>query len=137
MRIERSWWKTALVRIVGGSLGIALTACASLATKAEGRGGDAVTQWTLIGDYYGSAAANWRTLAVMQMAMHDALNAAHPVYGRWWPAAAGEPAADKANPEVAMAAAADEVLVLLHPDRDAETAAAFATVLARYPDDAS
>jgi hypothetical protein len=132
-----SRWKSWVGRVAAGLPCIALTACASLATKAEGRGGDAVTQWTLIGDYYGSAAANWRTLAVMQMAMHDALNAAHPVYGRWWPAAAGEPAADKANPEVAMAAAADEVLVLLHPDRDAETAAAFATVLARYPDDAS
>jgi hypothetical protein len=120
---------------MGGLPCIALAACASLATKAERRGGDAVTEWTLIGDYYGNAAANWRTLAVMQMAMHDALNAAHPVYGRWWSAAAGEPAADKANPEVAMAAAADEVLALLHPDRDAETAAAFATIMARYPDD--
>jgi hypothetical protein len=131
------WYESWVARIMAGLPCIALTACASLATKAERRGGDAVTQWTLIGDYYGNAAANWRTLAVMQMAMHDALNAAHPVYGRWWPAAAGEPAADKANPEVAMAAAADEVLGLLHPDRDAETAAAFATIIARYPDDAS
>src|SRR5580658_3938164 len=137
MSIDRTWWKTAIVRIVAGSLGMALTACASLATKAERRGGDAVTEWTLIGDYYGSAAANWRTLAVMQMAMHDAMNAAHPVYGRWWPAAAGEPAADGANPEVAMAAAAAQVLVQLHPDREAETAAALATILARFPDEAS
>jgi hypothetical protein len=134
--LRPSRWKSSIGRIVAGLPCIALAGCASLATKAERRGGDAVTQWTLIGDYYGNAAANWRTLAVMQMAMHDALNAAHPVYMRWWPAAAGEPAADKANPEVAMAAAADEVLALLHPDRDAETAAAFATILARYPDDA-
>lgn len=96
-----------------------------------------MTQWTLIGDYYGNAGANWRTLAVMQMAMHDALNAAHPVYSRWSPAAAEEPAPGEANPEVAMAAAADEVLALLHPDREAETAAAFATILARYPEGAS
>jgi hypothetical protein len=116
---------------------MALTACASLATKAERRGGDAVTQWTLIGDYYGRGAANWHTLAIMQMAMHDALNAAHPVYARWWPATAGEPAADGANPEVAMAAAAVQVLELLHPDREGESAAAFATIMARYPDDAS
>ena len=139
---ERTWrsraseWKSWLGRSMAVLACIALASCASLATKAERRGGDAVTQWTLIGDYYGNPAANWRTLAVMQMAMHDALNAAHPVYNRWWPAAAGEPGADKANPEVAMAAAADEVLALLHPDRDAETAAAFATILARYPDDA-
>jgi hypothetical protein len=131
-----SEWKSRLFRITAGLPCIALAACVSLATKAERRGGDSVTQWTLIADYYGNRAANWRTLAVMQMAMHDALNAAHPVYNRWWPAAAGEPAEDKANPEVAMAAAADEVLALLHPDRDTETAAAFATILARYPDDA-
>jgi hypothetical protein len=126
-----------MIRIVAGSLCLALTGCASLATQAERRGADAVTQWTLIGDYYGRGAANWRTLAIMQMAMHDALNAAHPVYGRWWPAADGEPAADGANPEVAMAAAAVEVLTLLHPDRAGESAAAFATIMARYPDGAS
>ena len=96
-----------------------------------------MTQWTLIGDDYGRGVANWRTLAIMQMAMHDALNAAHSVYGRWSPAAADEPAAERANPEVAMAAAAAEVLMMLHPDRQAETSAAFATVMARYPDDAS
>jgi hypothetical protein len=116
---------------------LALAACASLATKAERRGGDAVTQWTLIGDYYGNGDANWRTLAIMQMAMHDALNAAHPVYARWWPSAADEPAPDGADPEVAMASAALEVLVLLHPEREAETASAFASIMARYPDSAS
>lgn len=116
---------------------LALSACTSLATKAGRRGGDAVTQWTLIGDYYGKGAANWHTLAIMQMAMHDAMNAAHPVYARWWQAAADEPAADGADPEVAMAAAAAQVLVQLHPDREAETAAALATVLARFPDVAS
>lgn len=116
---------------------LALAACASLATEAQRRGGDAVTEWTLIGDCYGNGAANWRTLAVLQTAMHDALNAAHPVYGRWSPAGAGEPAVDGANPEVAMAAAAVEVLSTLHPEREAETKAAFASVMAHYPDDAS
>jgi hypothetical protein len=116
---------------------VAQTACASLATQAARRGGDAVTQWTLIGDCYGNGAANWRTLAIMQTAMHDALNAASPVYRRWSPPESGEPVADGANPEVAMAAAAEEALVLLHPDREKDTEAAFATVMARYPDDAS
>jgi hypothetical protein len=128
--------KAFLGRITAGVSCMTLAACASLATKAERRGGDAVTEWTLIGDYYGNGAANWHTLAIMQMAMHDALSAAHPAYGRWWPATAGEPAADGANPEVAMAAAADQVLVLLHPDREAETATAFASVMARYADGA-
>jgi hypothetical protein len=133
-----SRWKSALGRVVAVCLCLVPAACASsLATQAERRGADAVTQWTLIGDYYGNGAANWRTLAVMQVAMHDALNAAHPVYSRWSPAAAGEPAADEANPEVAMAAAADEVLALLHPDREAETAAAFVSIMARYPEGAS
>jgi hypothetical protein len=126
-----------MIRILGVFPCVALMACSSLATKAERRGADTVTQWTLIGDYYGNGAANWRTLAIMQMAMHDALNAAHPVYGRWWSGAPGEPAADRANPEVAMAAAAAEVLVLLHPKRRGETAAALASVMARYPDDAA
>jgi hypothetical protein len=124
-------------RRLAGFASVILSACASLATQAEHRGADAVTQWTLIGDHYGNGAANWRTLAIMQMAMHDALNAAHSVYGRWWPADDDEAAVDGANPEVAMAAAANEVLVLLHPDRAVETAAAFATILMRYPDDAN
>jgi hypothetical protein len=131
------WCKVAIDGILAGFACLALAACSSLATKAERRGADTVTQWTLIGDYYGDGAANWRTLAIMHMAIHDALNAAHPVYQRWWPAAPGEPAADGANPEVAMAAAAAQVLVLLHPDREAETATAFASIMARYPDDAS
>jgi hypothetical protein len=137
MRTDQTGWRADGVSIVLGYLCLALTACATLATNAERRGGDAVTQWTLIGDYYGNGDANWRTLAIMQMAMHDALNAAHPVYARWWPLAADEPAADGADPEIAMASAAREVLVLLHPEHEAETAAAFATIMARYPDSAS
>ncbi len=132
-----SRWMAAIGRVLVAGICLGLAACASLATKAERHGGDAVTQWTLIADYYGDGAANWRTLAVMQAAMHDALNAAHPVYRRWWPAGADEPVADGAAPEVAMASAAAEVLVVLHPDRKAETERAFASIMARYPDNAS
>jgi len=110
--------------------------CASLATTAQQRGAGAVTQWTLIGDYYGRGAANWRSLAILHMAMHDALNAAHSTYARWCPAEPDEPGAAGASPEVAMAAAAHEVLSLLHPDHRAETAASWQSVLAQYPDDA-
>ncbi|HSY24211.1 MAG TPA: vanadium-dependent haloperoxidase [Polyangiaceae bacterium] len=113
---------------------LSLTACGSLASQAERRGADAVTEWTLIADFYGGGASNWRTLAIMHMAMHDALNAAHPVYARWLPASADEPSPEGADPEVAMAAAAEAVLERLHPQHAADTADAFATVLARYPD---
>ena len=135
--LARDWSRILrFIRILAWIPCLTFAACATLATRADRRGGDTVTQWTLIGDDYGRGVANWRTLAIMQMAMHDALNAAHSVYGRWSPAAADEPSAERANPEVAMAAAAAEVLLMLHPDRQAETSAAFATILARYPDDA-
>jgi hypothetical protein len=97
---------------------------------------DAVTRWTAVADRYGNGGANWRTLAIMHMAMHDALNAARPVYERWSAAAPDEPIAQGANPEVAMAAAAREVLVRLHPDRTADTAAEFAKAVAGVPEDA-
>jgi hypothetical protein len=131
-------WKQAAQRSLAGLASLLLPACASsLANRAEQLGAGTVTQWTLIADYYGHGTANWRSLAILHRAMHDALNAAHPVYGRWWDATDGEPEVEGANPEVALAAAADEVLRLLHPDHQEETAAALATVLARYPNDAS
>ena len=132
-----NWWRASVGPVAAICVCLPLVACASLATKAQSRGGDTVTQWTLIADDYGNGAANWRTLAIMQMAMHDALNAADPIYRRWWPATADEPAPDGANPEVAMASAALEVLRNLHPTREEEILAAFADVMARYPDDAS
>jgi hypothetical protein len=122
---------------LGACLCAAAAGCApSLDAIAARRGGDVVTQWSLIADYYGAGAANWRTLFIMHEAMHDALNAAQPVYSRWSPAASGEPDAQGASAEVAMASAAGEVLLLLHPDRASETRAALEHVLARYREDA-
>jgi hypothetical protein len=116
-------------------LGLVWAGCASsLVAEAQRRGGDPVTEWTLIADYYGNGHANWRTMAILQMAMHDALNAADPVYGRWSAVSAAEAETAGANPEVAMAAAAHEVLQLLHPEHATETSAALAAVLARWPD---
>ena len=132
-----NWWRASVGPVAAICVCLPLVACASLATKAQSRGGDTVTQWTLIADDYGNGAANWRTLAIMQMAMHDALNAADPIYRRWWPATADEPPPGGASPEVAMASAALEVLRNLHPTREEEILAAFADVMARYPDDAS
>jgi hypothetical protein len=123
--------------VLGALLCIGVAGCSSsLDTVAARRGGDAVTQWSLIADYYGAGAANWRTLFIMHEAMHDALNAAQPVYSRWWPAASGEPDPQGANAEVAMASAASVVLTLLHPEHASETRAALEHVLARYADDA-
>jgi len=117
--------------------GLLPSCAASLATRAAEKGGDAVTSWTLIADDYGDGSPNWRTLAVMHMAMHDSLNAARPRYARWSPPVADEPRGRGADPDVAMAAAAYEVLWLLHPQRRADTERALATILRRYPQDAS
>jgi hypothetical protein len=78
---------------------------------------DAVTEWTLMGDSFGQGVANWRTLAIMHRAMHDALNAALPIYSRWQPPEPDEPSSYDALPQAAMVAAARQVLLALHPDR--------------------
>ena len=105
------------------------------------RAADAVTEWTLLADRLGQSYANWRTLAIMHMAMHDALNAARPaaarpVYARWAAAVPGEPAAGQASPEAALAAAAHTVLLQLHPDHRADADALLVRALGRSPDGA-
>jgi hypothetical protein len=126
----------ALHRALAAAACVALAGCGWRGIGLDRPRVDDVTRWAAIGDRYGNGNANWRTLAIMHMAMHDALNAAHPVYERWSPAAPDEPPADGANPEVAMAAAAREVLLQLHPDRASDTEAAFAKAMAGHPDDA-
>lgn len=82
---------------------------------------DPVTEWTALADQIGGGrTANWHTLAIMHRAMHDAANAALPIYARWDPPAPDEPPGVGAVPQAAMAAAAREVIVLLHPARHAE-----------------
>ncbi|WP_426956652.1 vanadium-dependent haloperoxidase [Muricoccus radiodurans] len=78
--------------------------------------GGLVTAWTLAADRLGGGASNWRTRAIMHIAMHDALNAAEPRYARWRPAGRGEPPPNGAAPLVAMAAAAYHVLLTRHPE---------------------
>ncbi len=97
------------------------------------RAADAVTSWTLLADHLGHGGANWRSLAIMHIAMHDAYNAAKPTYTRWFPRGADEPAAQGAMPEAAMAAAAREVLIRLQPDDKAAIEDQFATVEKRLP----
>lgn len=97
---------------------------------------DALTRWTLLADYLGGGFANWRTLAIMQPAMHDALNAAQPVYVRWFPPERDEPPPAGADPRVAMAAAARDVLARLHPNDLAVIDRTWRAALAQAPDGA-
>jgi PAP2 superfamily len=84
--------------------------------------GTPVGRWSVAADRLGRGAANWRSMAVMHIAMHDALNAAEPRFARWAPAAPDEPPADGASPLVAMAAAAYQVLLARHQEDAAEEA---------------
>ena len=90
-----------------------------------------VTEWTALADQVGGAAANWHTLAIMHRAMHDAGNATLPIYARWDPPAPDEPPGVGAVPQAAMAAAAREVIALLHPARRAEADRLLYDALAR------
>jgi len=94
---------------------------------------DAVTTWTLLADHLGHGAANWRSLAIMHVAMHDAYNAARPVYVRWQPADDDEPAVGGADPQAAMAAAAREVLIRLQPGDAAAIEDQFQTAERQLP----
>lgn len=106
---------------------------AASAVPAEAIAADAVTEWTLEADRLGQGGANWRTLAIMHRAMHDAANAVQPRYARWSPPLAGEPPAAGAMLEAALAGAAAQVLVDLHPDHQAEIGALFQSALRRLP----
>jgi hypothetical protein len=125
-----------ILRVVAALAFLSLTGCGWRGLDLDHPRVDSVTRWSKVADRYGNGAANWRTLAIMHRAMHDALNASRPIYERWSAATPDEPAAEHANPEVAMAAAAREVLVRLHPDRASETADEYAKALAGVPDDA-
>jgi hypothetical protein len=86
-----------------------------------------VTDWSLAayhvikaGDGYGDPMAASRSLAMMHAAMHDAVNAVHPRYQRYALAAA-PPSSSKADPAVAAAVAAHDVLAALYPQAPAST----------------
>lgn len=92
-----------------------------------------VTVWTDEADRLNGGNANWHSLAIMHRAMHDALNAADPVYARWDPPARDEPAGEGVSPEAAMETAAATALVQLHPDHRGEIMKLLADELARLP----
>jgi hypothetical protein len=89
----------------------------------------AVTVWTVLADRLGSGGPNWRTIALMHLAMHDALNAVEPRFARFAPPVPDEPSAAGALPAVAMAAAAFQVLIARHPDQVALLEPAFRSAL--------
>lgn len=78
-------------------------------------GGGPVTSWTLIGARALPDRLDIRTVALMHLAMHDALNAIEPRYARYAPAEPGEPPAAGADPTLSAAAAARAVLAARHP----------------------
>jgi hypothetical protein len=84
------------------------------------------TRWTLLAEGLAGGAVNWRTLAILHVAMHDSLNAAAPRFARFAAATAEEPPAAGALPALAMAAAAHQVLVLRHPEEAARSDALLA-----------
>lgn len=112
---------------------LAVAALFTLVTTAAHALPTSVTVWTDQADRLNGGNANWRSLAIMHRAMHDALNAADPVYARWDAPARGEPASEGASPEAAMEAAAATALSGLHPDRQGEIMALLAEELSRLP----
>lgn len=127
--IRAWWWPNSVCR---SWLTLALLSCLAIfAPLRPAMAVDVVTQWTLLADAYSRGGANFRTMAIMHQAMHDALNAAQPIYARWSPATPNEPAADGAMPRAAMYAAARRVLIGLHPDRKVATARAYFQALGR------
>ena len=119
----------------GGTAGVvwsAVLALSLLAVAPRAVAGDSVSEWAELADGYGDGLANWRTLAIMHQAMHDALNATLPTYGRWTPPAVDEPSGEGALPEAALAAAAAQVLRMLHPSRQVETERALQKALDRF-----
>ena len=114
--------------VLAGVVAAALAASASKALAA-----DAVTEWTLEADRLGHGGANWHTLAIMHQAIHDAANAVQPRYARWSLPLADEPPAAGARLEAAIAGAAAQVLVNMHPDQQAEIGVLFQSAMRRLP----
>src|SRR6476620_5020290 len=72
-----------------------------------------------------------RTLAMMHVAMSDAVNAVHNRYTRFTP---DIPAAQNASAEAAAASAAREILIRQYPGQKARIDAAFAETMQTIPD---
>jgi hypothetical protein len=117
---------------------IALAAFASTAAAAEpawcaSRCDQVVVDWNAqihqviqAADGYASPMAATRTLAMVHLAMHDAVNAVEP---RYYAYAYAAPATRAADPAVAAAVAAHDVLLALYPQQKEMLRGALATTL--------
>ena len=108
---------------------VALCAIVALLVVSSPARADVVTDWqetTLA-----VQGANIRTLAMVHVAMFDALNSVTPLYH---PYAVSLPGAGGASPEAAAAAAAYGVLIRLLPAKQVDLDAALALSLATIPD---
>lgn len=107
----------------------------SLLLMAGAAAADVVTDWNLVAELvaprFGGPQQQSRALAMVQIAVHDALNAISPRYDRYTSLA---PASPDASPDAAVAAAARRTLLqLLAPLPDsAPKQAAIATIEAAY-----
>lgn len=120
-----------LAAIVSRAVGVAVTVALLAGAAHPAAAADAVTEWSLLADSVAHGSANWHTLAIMHQAMHDARNAAEPVYTRWFPPTSDDPAGAGADPDAAMAAAARRVLATEHPADLAAIEQTYQTALAR------
>ena len=107
-------------------------AIVAAALPCPARAADAVTEWTVEADRLGGGGANWRTLAIMHMAMHDVAQEVAPRYESWSGRRAA-PAPGAPSLRAALAAAAAEVLVELHPAATAEIQALRRSALGSLP----
>src|SRR5688572_11913100 len=95
---------------------------------------DVVTDWNAIANTRVASQLppdQSRVMAMVHVAMFDAINAITPRYA---PYAFKGTAPDGASPEAAAAAAAKTVLVKLYPDQRAALEKAYAASLAAVPD---
>jgi hypothetical protein len=95
---------------------------------------DVVTIWSLLASNEALGEFHPHAATLMHAAMHDALNAIHPRYARWTPAAPDEPPAANAAPEAAVAAAAHAVLIGSELEESARIDTALTGALAAMPE---
>src|SRR4051812_42300301 len=112
-------------------LAVATLLCASLSARA-----DVIMEWNTKADEIAAQkqtppVPHGRGLAMMHVAMFEAVNAIDHRYAPYRLTLAADRTASK---EAAAATAGHDVLAAVHPDRKAELAAELAAMLARVPD---
>jgi len=112
------------------AIGVALT-CSTCAAQA-----DTITDWNQtaieVMKVAGVGGNPWsRTLAMVHVAMSDAINSVQPRYARY---VASIPNKPSASPEVAAAAAARQILAQLYPSQKAIIEKAYATSIESVPE---